>query len=60
MEYTLDNLLEDSRSEQYKSYMIRGMYIIISLVHSMDRDIQNTILSHITHEAGQSPLHGGH
>jgi replicative DNA helicase len=51
MEYTLDNLLEDSRSEQYKSYMIRGMYIIISLVHSMDRDIQNTILSHITHEA---------
>ena len=51
MEYTLDNLIEDSRSEQYKSYMIRGMYIIISLVHSMDRDIQNTILSHITHEA---------
>jgi replicative DNA helicase len=51
MEFTLDNLIEDSRSEQYKSYMIRGMYIIISLVHSMDRDIQNTILSHITHEA---------
>ena len=47
----LHQLIEDAEALQHKSNIIRGMRIIINLVHTNQRSMQEMIFNSITDEA---------